>query len=446
MVDEVKVEGYDTLTDAEKTNLKKSIASYKNKIKESIKNGTFEKMIKNAFGGNVRNKAELNKLMDAVKNGEWDKVIPKIKLAGDEVFGSAKDSKGNSAIGLGAYNKKSGEILMNKALLAPNAKINGQPVSFEKILTEEIAHSWDAKINNGIDSKGDEGEAFSLLLDKQGILNKTGGKETAETRALDEKISQAKAQNDSGTLTLENGEKIDVEFGLFSSIKKFVKKAVKSVVNVVKNTVKGVVNTVKSFIDDPVNFIKNAIKDPKILLSIVTKFIPGLNVLSPFIDIYTAAKAVKDGNIAGALGAFGNMKFLPPGAQDIVSKASNFNNKYVKYAKMLKDPSQILNLLKGKVNLPPEVSKILNKINAYNTDKFQAFKAALTSKDPLAMAGGMFDIADINRPSFLTESISIRDYLSRIESNPYDLLQSDAAKEILGDQADDFYRYAQKYA
>jgi len=242
-VEGVKVEGYDSLNAKQKANLSKELKTYKEKISKSIKNGNFDKFIEKAFGRKVDNPQELAALKKAALEGNWDKVIPKIKIGTAADFGTARNAAGQKVNAMGAFIKGSGEggatgtIIMNKELLNGPVKQNGKAMTFQNVLTEEIGHSWDARLNK-TDSKGDEGEALSLMfssVDQKGIqLEKT----------LND-VEAALKENDHGTMTItdKNGNKktIEVEFGFFS----FVKKAFKKVVGAVKKVGKSIIHGVK---------------------------------------------------------------------------------------------------------------------------------------------------------------------------------------------------------
>jgi len=258
-IEGVKIEGYETLNAKQKENLHKQLKAYQDKIKASIADGSFDKLIESAFGRKVDNPAELEKLKKAALNGEWDKVIPKIKLGSQEDFSTAT-AGGKKVDAMGAFIKGSGEdggtgtIILNTELLNGPITRNGQTISFQDILTEEIGHSWDVKLNK-TDSQGDEGEAISILFklatgQRENFLKaletmKAQGTNVDAYLAADKSISAdlkvalkayeaAKAQNDSGKMTITNADgttsEIDVEFGWLQKISKAVKKAVRGVV------------------------------------------------------------------------------------------------------------------------------------------------------------------------------------------------------------------------
>ena len=319
-IEGVKVEGYDSLTSKQKANLVNELKTYKDKITKSIKNGNFDKFIEKAFGRKVDNPQELAALKKAALNGEWDKVIPKIKIGTQADFSTAKNANGQSVNAMGAFIKGSGEggatgtIILNKALLDGPVKVNGKAMTFQNILTEEVGHAWDARLNK-TDSKGDEGEALSLLftsVDKTGIALK----QTMNA------VETALKENDHGTMTItdKNGNQktIEVEFGFFSKLKRAFKKGIKKIGRAFKKVGSAIVDGVKKVGKAIVKGVKK-LAQSKIFAVVlqVAQFIP---VLAPFAAVargamaaYNVVKGIKDGNLmqaisgvaGGALGGVG---------------------------------------------------------------------------------------------------------------------------------------------
>ena len=298
-VEGVKVEGYDSLNAKQKENLSKELKTYKEKISKSIKNGNFDKFIEKAFGRKVDNPQELAALKKAALEGNWDKVIPKIKIGTAADFGTAKNAAGQKVNAMGAFIKGSGEggatgtIIMNKELLNGPVKQNGKAMTFQNILTEEIGHSWDARLNK-TDSKGDEGEALSLMfssVDQKGLqLEKTLNDVEASLK-----------ENDHGTMTItdKNGNKktIEVEFGFFSKLWKGVKKIGKSIIKGVKKVGNAIVDGVKSVGKAIVKGVKK-LAQSKIFAVVlqVAQFIP---VLAPFATIAKGVMAAYNSYFRG---------------------------------------------------------------------------------------------------------------------------------------------------
>ena len=338
-IEGVKVEGYDSLSAKEQANLSKELKTYKEKITKSIKNGNFDKFIEKAFGRKVDNPQELAALKKAALNGEWDKVIPKIKIGSQSDFATAKNANGQSVNAMGAFIKGSGEggatgtIILNKELLNGPVKVNGKAMTFQNILTEEVGHAWDTRLNK-TDSKGDEGEALSLMF---ASVDKTG---IALQQTMND-VEAALKQNDHGTMTVTdkdgNQKTIEVEFGWLSKawkkIKKGVKKIGKSIVKGVKKIGGAIVDGVKSVGKAIVKGVKE-LAQSKIFAVVlqIAQFIPAL---APFAAIargamaaYNVVKGIKDGNLmqaisgiaGGALGGIG--KALGASASTMANVAS----------------------------------------------------------------------------------------------------------------------------
>nr|MBX2885009.1 hypothetical protein [Granulosicoccus sp.] len=135
---------------------------------------------------------------------------------------SGRQSEGH---GLGAYSAESDTIFLSRDLL------NTDPAKAEKILSEEVGHSLDAKLNID-DTAGDEGEIFARLSHGESVS-------ADELRSL-------KAENDAGTIVV-NGKEIEVEYGWnpLKKVGKFLKKGVSSIGRSIKKGVKSIGRAVK---------------------------------------------------------------------------------------------------------------------------------------------------------------------------------------------------------
>ncbi|HEX8819485.1 MAG TPA: hypothetical protein VF794_06135, partial [Archangium sp.] len=91
--------------------------------------------------------------------------------------------------GHGAYDSRSGKVLLNRDL-------QGNPALAASTYVEEAGHHLDARLNT-VDSQGDEGELFRRIL---------GGEKLTGAQVAD-----IRAENDKGTIQLD-GQSVDVEF------------------------------------------------------------------------------------------------------------------------------------------------------------------------------------------------------------------------------------------
>ena len=92
---------------------------------------------------------------------------------------------------LGAYSAETDTIYLSRELLAED------PGRALEILTEEVGHGLDARLNE-TDSAGDEGEIFARL---------SAGDELSA-----EELDALRSENDSGTITVD-GKTIEIEYG-----------------------------------------------------------------------------------------------------------------------------------------------------------------------------------------------------------------------------------------
>ena len=152
-------------------------------------------------------------LRNKALSGDFD-FLPKVKFVGSDSL------RGNHA----AYDAKSGTIYLNENLKA-------DPEKLAAYYAEEAAHHIDTLFGKG-DAKGDEGEMFRRVL---------SGEALTQTQ-----INEIRAENDTGTIVVD-GKEIEVEFGLFSKIKKGLKKIGRALENSVKSVVYKVINTAFKF-------------------------------------------------------------------------------------------------------------------------------------------------------------------------------------------------------
>jgi len=280
----------------------------------------FHRLMREAFDDEYNAMMAEDMRLEALKGDfSW---MPEVEL----VDGAALRDKSalNQGQGLGAYSKKHNKIYLSRDLL------RSDPSKASEILTEEFGHAIDARINTR-DARGDEGEIFSRLVRGEKIGQ--------------EELAALKAENDSGVIEV-NGEQIEVEYGLFKSIKKGIKKIGKSI----KKGVKKIGKAIKKGVKKVGSAIKKGFKkimESKLLGKImaVARFIPipivqmvarGYQLLQGAYGVYQGIKnkawgAVLSGvagvaggvaKFGGALGASG--KFI--NTANNIAKAANVAN------------------------------------------------------------------------------------------------------------------------
>ena len=159
----------------------------------------FHDLMRQSFGDTYDRQAA-EAIRQRVLSGDFS-WMPKVELVDSTNLQDVSGLQGGG-IGKGAYSAGSDTIYLSRELLASN------PAEAERILTEEVGHALDTRVNVS-DAAGDEGEIFSRLSH--------GEKLSASD------IAAARAENDSGTIIVD-GQRVEVEFGLLKSIKKGVKK------------------------------------------------------------------------------------------------------------------------------------------------------------------------------------------------------------------------------
>jgi len=164
----------------------------------------FHSLMKKSFGESY-DYAKAENIRQQTLDGDFS-WMPEIQLVDGATLTST-----TGATGLGAYSKENDTIYLSRDLLTED------PVKAEKVLTEEIGHALDARINLA-DAAGDEGNIFSIL---------SHGGEISEAD-----LQELRSENDSGTIVVD-GKEVEVEF-FFKKVFKKVKKAVKKVGKAIK--------------------------------------------------------------------------------------------------------------------------------------------------------------------------------------------------------------------
>jgi len=187
----------------------------------------FHALMKKTFGDQYDvSKAEAMRQQTLKGDFSW---MPEIQLVDGEQLADLSGTQAGG-VGKGAYSADRDTVYLSRDLL------NSNPAEAEKILTEEVGHAIDAKINVN-DAKGDEGDIFSRSVHGEEISN-------AE-------LTELRQENDSGTIEI-NGEKVEVEYGWLSD-------AVDSAGDAFQENV---IDPVKDAADDAGEFVQDYVIDP----------------------------------------------------------------------------------------------------------------------------------------------------------------------------------------
>ena len=244
----------------------------------------FHAALSQAFGERY-DRAEAENIRQQTLAGDFS-WMPEIRVVDQATL---QDTSGTQGAGtaLGAYDAAGDVIYLSREL------VDGDPGKAAAILTEEVGHGLDARLNES-DAAGDEGDIFARAVDGESISA--------------EELAALRSENDGGTI-LVDGKEIEVEYGLLGKIGKAVGGAFKSVGNAISGAVKGAVNAVKSGFD--------AVMNSKLLGTImnIAQFIPipvvqlvarGYNLAKAAYSVY---QGVKHGSMSmvlgGAAGVFG---------------------------------------------------------------------------------------------------------------------------------------------
>lgn len=196
----------------------------------------FNELIRKAFGERYDTAAAEGLRQQALRNDfSW---MPKVEVVGQAQLADLSGTQG-AGEGRGAYAQGSDTIYLSRELLASD------PVAAERVLTEEIGHAIDARINTQ-DAVGDEGDIFSALLHGDNVTD-------ADLQAM-------RADNDHGVINV-NGQRVEVEYGWLKKAFKKVTGAVKSVGNFVKNTAKAALNVAAGIATFDFNRVKQGLED-----------------------------------------------------------------------------------------------------------------------------------------------------------------------------------------
>ncbi|MES9930367.1 MAG: hypothetical protein ABW158_19825 [Candidatus Thiodiazotropha sp. 6PDIVS] len=218
----------------EQNSLSQITQQFQQRFQNSAEESTvFHDIMKKTFGDQYnQDKAETIRQQTLKGDFSW---MPEIKLVNEnQLLDLSGTQTGGQA--LGAYSESNDTVYLSRELVQTDS------TQAEKILTEEVGHSIDTKVNLK-DAQGDEGDIFSRQIHGESISTET--------------LNELRQENDSGVIEVD-GKKIEVEYG-WNPIKS-IKKAVKKVTRSVKKAVKGVARGVKKAVKGVVRGVKKAVK------------------------------------------------------------------------------------------------------------------------------------------------------------------------------------------
>jgi Ca2+-binding RTX toxin-like protein len=159
-----------------------ALQNVQHQLSQFASQGNFLSVMTTAFGNRL-NQQKLQALRQQWLSGNYS-IIPEIQVLSHGELGSAS----------GAYAAELDKIFVSSDFLATAS--SSQVTS---LLLEEVGHRIDQILNNGVDSAGDEGEIFSLLVTGNTLSPKM--------------LAGLKAQNDHGFVSI-GGKVIEVEHGV----------------------------------------------------------------------------------------------------------------------------------------------------------------------------------------------------------------------------------------
>jgi hypothetical protein len=237
----------------------------------------FHEAMEKSFGGSY-DKAKAETIRQQVLKGDFS-WMPDIKVVDESVLADQSGQQG-AGQAFGAYSKDNDTIYISRQLL------QSDPDKATQILTEEVGHGLDARLNTS-DAAGDEGDIFSRLV---------GGEQIS-----DAKLAELKAENDSGTIIVD-GKEVEVEYGFLKKLVKKVTKPFKKAWDGIKDVGKSIWNGVKK--------IGKKILESELLgkIMMVAQFIPipivqlvarGYNLAR---SAYQVGMGIKHGSVGMILG------------------------------------------------------------------------------------------------------------------------------------------------
>lgn len=157
--------------------------------------------------------------------------MPEIEVVDASVL-IDESGRQTSGTALGAYAAETDTIYISRELLRDD------PDRALEILTEEVGHGLDARLNE-TDSAGDEGEIFARL---------SAGEDLSA-----EELGALRAENDSGTITVD-GKTIEVEYGCnpFKAIGKAFSGMMNMIGTILNSPIFQMIMTIAQFIPIPI--------------------------------------------------------------------------------------------------------------------------------------------------------------------------------------------------
>jgi len=278
----------------------------------------FHSLMQKSFG-DTYDQAKAEDIRQQTLKGDFS-WMPEVKLVDGATLTDVSGQQSGEQ-GLGAYSKDGDTIYLSRDLLMSD------PAKAEEILTEEVGHALDARINTS-DAAGDEGDIFSKLSHGQEIS--------------DSELTALQSENDSGTIMVD-GREVEVEYGLFSKIKKGIKKIGKGI----KKGIKKVGKAIKKGVEKVGDTIKKGFKkimESELLgkIMMVAQFIP-IPFVQVAVRVYNVAKAaygvyqgVKHGSLAMIAGGVAGVAGGAAGLGKAIGATGNWVNTAAKVANVAK--------------------------------------------------------------------------------------------------------------
>lgn len=298
--DSAGIEAANSAIATDSSGLEAAKSAMQNNLKQMASDPkAFHEAMKKTFGeGYDQAKAEI--IRQQVLNNEFS-WMPDIKVVDESVLQDQSGTQG-AGDGFGAYSKDNDTIYISKQLL------ESDPAKATQILTEEVGHGLDARLNTS-DAAGDEGDIFARLVGGENISD-------AELAAL-------KAENDSGTIIVD-GKKVDVEYGFFSKIFKAVTKPFKKIGNAIKKGISKVWSGIKSGFK---KLMQSKLFNTILMLA---QFIPipfvqvAVRVINAAKAAYQVYQGVKHGSIGMVLGGVAGVAGGIGGAGKLLGASAKF--------------------------------------------------------------------------------------------------------------------------
>ena len=264
-----------TLTTGETDEL---VAAFTQRFAASAQNPeAFHALLRESFGDSYDQQAgEALRQQALAGDFSW---LPNIEVVDSSVLVDQSGTQGPGS-GLAAYDATNDRILLSRDLL------NGDSGTALDLLTEEVGHALDARLNSR-DTAGDEGAVFARLS-------------AGDTLSAAE-LSALRLENDSGVITID-GQQVEVEYGWLSDRWDDVKDVASSVVDTVTDVVSSVTDTVRDGISSIGNTISDGVQWVGDTIGDSVDFVYG-NVLQPVLqNIGPIGQFLDDHIVAPAVG------------------------------------------------------------------------------------------------------------------------------------------------